>query len=104
MSTHVVTDFNTKPGKADELIALLTKASADSITHRGCEAIRLRRDQDNPSHIVSFTQWNTRQDYDDYLSWRTASGLTDEVSHLLTEPMSISYFDELLTLGQTQGN
>jgi hypothetical protein len=27
VSTHVVTDFNAKPGKADELIALLTKTS-----------------------------------------------------------------------------
>jgi quinol monooxygenase YgiN len=104
VSTHVVTDFRTKPGKADELIAILAAASPDSLTHHGCEAIRIRREQDDPSHVVSFTQWETRQDYDDYLSWRTDSGLTDEVSHLLTKPMSISYFDELLTFSNAPGH
>jgi len=104
VSTHVVTDFKTKLGKADELIATLAAASPDSLNHHGCEAIRIRLDQDDPLHIVSFTQWTTRQDYDDYLSWRTATGLTDEVSHLLTEPMSISYFEERLTFTHAPGH
>jgi quinol monooxygenase YgiN len=103
MSTHVVTEFKTKPSMADELIAVLASAASDSINHQGCLAIRLRREQDDPSHIVSFTEWESRQNYIDYLSWRTASGLTDEVSDLLTEPMSISYFDEIASLNHPAG-
>jgi len=97
MSTHVVTEFRTQPARADELVALLTAVLPDSLAHDGCEAIRLRRDQDDRNHIVSFTQWTTRQHYIEYPAWRTDAGTTDEVGDMLTEPMKIEYFDELVT-------
>jgi hypothetical protein len=49
---------------------------------------------------VSFTQWSTRQHYVDYLGWRTESGLTDELGHMLTEPMSIEYFDDVVSVSR----
>jgi quinol monooxygenase YgiN len=76
---------------ADELVAILTQALPESLAHDGCEAIYLRRDQDDPTHIVSFTQWATRQHHVDYLAWRTETGLTDEDADMLTEcPSNIS--------------
>jgi quinol monooxygenase YgiN len=67
MSTHVVTTQKARPDKADELVAILTQVLPESLAHDGCEAIHLRRDQDDPTRIVSFTQWATRQHYVDYL-------------------------------------
>jgi quinol monooxygenase YgiN len=66
--------------------------------YNGCEAIHLRRDQDDPTRIVSFTQWATRQHYVDYVAWRTETGLTDELGDMLTEPMSIEYFDDIVSV------
>ena len=68
------------------------------IAHDGCEAIHLRRDQDDPTHIVSFTQWASRQHYVDYFAWRTEAGLTDELADMLTEPLSIEYFDDIVSV------
>lgn len=98
MSTHVVTIQNARPDKVDELVAILTQAIPDSFAHDGCEAIHLRRDQDDRTRIVSFTQWATRQHYVDYLVWRTEMGMTDEVGDMLTEPMSIEFFDDIVSL------
>jgi quinol monooxygenase YgiN len=100
MSAHVVTEFKTKPERAEELVQILSQALPDSLAHDGCEAIALRRNQDDPANIVSFTQWATRRHYDDYLAWRTEAGLTDEVSEMLSEPMSIKYFDEVITISR----
>jgi quinol monooxygenase YgiN len=97
MSTHVVTEFTTQTGAAGNLIALLTKVLHETLEHSTCKAIDLRRDQDEPNHVVSFTEWATRQDYVDYFSWRTDTGLTAEVNELLAEPISITYFDEILS-------
>jgi quinol monooxygenase YgiN len=98
LSTHVVTAFRARPEFADTLITLLSGNLRESLAHAGCEAIHLRRDQDDPAHIVSFTQWATRQDYVDYLAWRTETGVTGDVAELLMEPMSIEYFDDLVSV------
>jgi quinol monooxygenase YgiN len=95
MSTHVVTEFHTKPDQADGLIAELSRQIPDSRVHDGCEDISLRRNEDDPANIISFTRWATRGHYEAYLDWRTARGDTDTVSQFLAQPMSIRYFDEI---------
>lgn len=56
--------------------------------------VSLRRNQEDPTNIVGDTRWDTRQDYDDYLAWRTDSGYTAQFEEMLAQPMSIRYFDE----------
>ena len=82
MSTHVVTGFKAQAGRADEVVAILSHVLPESLEHDGCEVISLRRGQDDPRHIVSFTQWATRRHYDEYFAWRTAAGLTDEIGQV----------------------
>jgi len=36
-----------------------------------------------------------RQDYDNYLAWRTNSGYTAQFGAMLVRPMCIRYFDEV---------
>ena len=79
MSVHVTTQLKTRPEHTDEVITALSEALPHSLQHEGCEAIHLRQDQDDPTNIVSFTQWATRQNYEDYLAWRTETGMTDEI-------------------------
>ena len=100
MSTYVATEFKTQPGRAEELVAALRQALPDSLAHDGCEAISLRRNQDDPTNIVSLTQWVSRRHYEEYLAWRTEAGLTDELGAMLIAPMSIRYFDEVIGLSR----
>lgn len=80
------------------MIAALSEALPHSLTHEGCEAIHLRRSQDDPSQIVSFTQWRQRQNYENYLRWRTEMGMTDDIEDMLTEPLIIAYLDDIVSL------
>jgi quinol monooxygenase YgiN len=98
MSVHVTTELKTKPEHTEEVVAALSEALPHSLEHDGCEAIHLRRDQDDPSHIVSFTQWTNRRDYENYLAWRTETGMTDDIEEMLTEPLIVEYFDEIVSL------
>ena len=100
MSTHVVTEFKTKPQRAEELVHILNQSLPDSLVHDGCEAIALRRNQDDTTNIVSFTQWASRRHYEDYLAWRTETGLTGELGDMLVEPMSVRYFDDVTTVSR----
>jgi quinol monooxygenase YgiN len=98
MSVHVTTQLKTRPEHTNTVIAATSQAIQHSLEHEGCEAIHLRQDQDDPANIVSFTQWATRQNYEDYLAWRTETGMTDESDELLTEPLIIAYFNDLVSL------
>ncbi|HEX4219548.1 MAG TPA: antibiotic biosynthesis monooxygenase family protein [Acidimicrobiales bacterium] len=98
MSVHVTTELKTKPEHTEDVVAALSEALPHSLDHDGCEAIHLRRDQDDPSRIVSFTQWANRRDYENYLAWRTETGMTDNIEEMLTEPLNIDYFDDILSL------
>jgi quinol monooxygenase YgiN len=68
MSTHVVNEFHALPDRADDVMNLLIELSPISRTRPGCQAISLRRNQDDPTNIVGDTRWDTRQDYDNYLA------------------------------------
>ena len=98
MSAHVVTELKTRPEHTEQVLSTLRKVLPDSLVHDGCEAIHLRRDQDDRTRIVSFTQWASRRHYEHYLAWRTGTGMTSEIDELLTEPMSIEYFDDIVTV------
>jgi quinol monooxygenase YgiN len=62
MSVHVTTELKTRPENTEAVIAALSEALPYRLEHDGCEAIHLRQSQDDPAHIVSFTQWAQRQD------------------------------------------
>jgi quinol monooxygenase YgiN len=52
MSTHVVNEFHAKPGRADDVLALLLELSPESRARPGCEAISIRRNQDDPNNLL----------------------------------------------------
>ena len=102
MSVHVATQLKTQAEHTERVVAALSEALPHSLQHEGCEAIHLRQDLDDPTNIVSFTQWASRQNYEDYLAWRTETGMTDKIDQLLTEPLSIKYFDDIGSLTREQ--
>jgi quinol monooxygenase YgiN len=61
MSTHVVNEFHAKPGRGDDVLALLLELSPESRGRPGCEAISIRRNQDDPDNLIGDTRWATRQ-------------------------------------------
>ncbi|HEY1914440.1 MAG TPA: antibiotic biosynthesis monooxygenase family protein [Streptosporangiaceae bacterium] len=99
MSVQATNTFHTKPGRAAELIATLQRVLPDTLTHGGCEQIRLWRDQDDPDAVVSATQWTTRGDYESYLDWRDGRGDTAMFRELLVKDMEINYYDEVFVIG-----
>jgi quinol monooxygenase YgiN len=95
VSAHVITEFHAKAERADELVELLGQVLPDSLSHDGCEAISVQRNQDDRANVISLTQWATRGHYENYLAWRTETGSTATFDEMLTEPMSVRYFDEV---------
>jgi heme-degrading monooxygenase HmoA len=95
MAVQATNTFHTKPGRAGELLAGLHRVLPDTLTHDGCEEVRLWRDQDDQDRVVSATRWTTRADYEAYLEWRSQKGDTSTFREMLTKNMEVHYYDEL---------
>jgi heme-degrading monooxygenase HmoA len=95
MSVHATNTFRTNPGQAGELVETLRRVLPDTLTHGGCEEIRIWCDQDDPDSVVSLTRWATRADYEAYLAWREQTGDTAMFRGMLVRPMEVHYYDEV---------
>jgi heme-degrading monooxygenase HmoA len=98
MTVQATNTFHTKPGRATELISTLRQVLPDTLTHDGCEEIRLWRDQDDEDKVVSATRWATRGNYEAYLRWRDGKGDTAMFREMLTADMEINYYDEVFAV------
>ena len=95
MSINIITEFKTKPGMSDVLIALLRDLLPSSYKYGGVEEINIRQNQDDLDDIVSVQRWTSRQAYVDYFTWRAADGVTGQVEELLAAPIVVRYFNEV---------
>jgi quinol monooxygenase YgiN len=95
MSTFVTNEFHAKPGRGSDVLALLLELAPESAGRPGCQHISIRRNQDDPDNVVGVTQWESRQNWVDYLGWRTLHGVTATFDEMLAQPMRIRYWDEI---------
>jgi quinol monooxygenase YgiN len=97
MSINIITQFNTKPGRAKDLIAIISQLLPESLEHAGCEEVCIRQNQDHPDDVISAQRWTTRRHYEEYVAWRTEHGVTGKIHELLAGDMQVRYFDDVLT-------
>ena len=95
MACKIITQFKTKPGRAEDLIALLKKYISESAHHAGCLEIRIQQNQDDPRDIISNQYWETRKHYEDYFAWRAEAGVDGEFQSFCAEPVSMRFFNEI---------
>ena len=96
MACKVITQFKTKPGRADDLIALLKKYVSESARYAGCLEICIQQNQDDPNDIISNHYWETRKHYQDYFACRTKEGIGAELQSLCSEPTSVRFFNDVI--------
>ena len=95
MSVNIITQFKTKPGRADELIALIRKVLPESLQQPGCEEVAIRQNQDVPNEIISVQKWSSRRHYENYIAVRTTNGVTAQFSELLAGDLKVRYFNDI---------
>jgi quinol monooxygenase YgiN len=95
MSISIITQFKAKPGRADDLIALIRKLLPESPERAGCEEVAIRQNQDEPDDIVSAQKWASRRHYEEYMAWRSNNGVSAQFRELLAGDMQIRYFNDV---------
>lgn len=95
MAVNVILEVKAKPEKVDELKQVLKTILPDTREYQGCMGVKVLLNQDEPLNIVLLENWESRQDYESYLAWRSETGALQKLAELLSQEPNIRYFDNL---------
>ncbi len=93
MSVLVLFDGNAKPGNAKDITNWLRDELHHTRGFDGCNGITIHSNQDDPNNIVMVEDWDSRQQYEKYLAWRTERGDLEKLGGWLAGAPSVRYFD-----------
>ncbi len=95
MSVIVLLDLQVKPDAVEQMKKFLKKILPDTRAYDGCQSVDIYGDMDDSGHLVFYERWDSRQQYENYLGWRTETGIVEQLGAMLTAPPSIRYFDRI---------
>ena len=93
MSVQVILEFNAKPDCVEKVRAWLKGALPDTRAFDGCVTLHVIQNQADPTGIVIVEQWDSRQQYENYLAWRTERGDMEIFGAMMAGPPNIRFFD-----------
>lgn len=95
MSVAVFVELTVKPELVDEMKAALKQILPETRKFKGCRAIDVWGNQDQSNNIILSEIWETKEDHQKYVAWRTETGAMAELGARLAEPPSIRYYDKV---------
>jgi quinol monooxygenase YgiN len=92
MSVTVVLEFQTQPDKVDAVKEFFRNLP-DTRAYDGFESLTVHQNQEDPTAFLVWELWNTRQNYETYLAWRTETGALSDLVAMLASPPSFRFFE-----------
>lgn len=86
MACQVIFEFRIKDGCEDKLKQHLKGILPDTRDFPGCLTVHMVQDMEDPAKVVLLEQWETKNDYDKYLAWRTERGDVAALEKLFEDP------------------
>ncbi len=97
MSIKLILDLQVIPEKVEGLIKTFKGILVDTRNYEGCIKVELFQNQDNANNLTLIQEWETRQNYETYFSWREEIGAIESLTATLTTPPNIQYYDHIET-------
>lgn len=92
MSTTVIVNFQSKPGRRDDLIEFLSGVQDGAIS-AGCKSIAVLRVQDTEDGVVEVEYWESRAAHEKFVAAAVEAGAFAPFDDLLAGPFAIQYLD-----------
>ncbi len=92
MSITVILEADVKPGRKKELLESLMKYLPDTIKYKGFINISIHSEADTET-IIFLSQWQSIKAYQEYLQWRTDTGVMGLLSDLLMSVPKIRFLN-----------
>ncbi len=93
MAVRVILEVKAKPGTGGELIAFFKSILPETRAYVGCTSVDVLRSCGDVDSVVVVEEWETREQYEQYLAWQRERGTSDRLKERLAEPPIIRHFD-----------
>jgi quinol monooxygenase YgiN len=93
MSVMVILEMQSNTGNTEQIKATLKDLLPDTRKYDGCQSVEVFDNQDDPNNLVLVQHWNSRQQYETYLNWRTETGALGTFVSMTSQDPTIRYFD-----------
>jgi quinol monooxygenase YgiN len=95
MSITVLVEWHVKPDEIVTAKALLEETFASTLNYAGCQRYAVYENQDSPGNIVLLTEWNSRDEYAQYMEWRKETGILSQFGQTFASPPNLRYFEAI---------
>ena len=95
MSVLVLLEMKMKPENVDDLTDFLKSELHATRGFDGCNGLTFHRNQDDPNTMIAVEDWDSRQQYEKYLAWRTDRGDFEKLTGWMEGDPSIRFFDNV---------
>lgn len=92
MTVIVLLEFQVKPEAIESMKGMMKEVLPDTRSYPGCQGIDVGNDPDNPASFVFCERWASREAYEQYLAWRTSTGMMDEFGSKLAGAATVRHF------------
>ena len=93
MATRVILETKAKPGTGDALVAFFRSILPETRAYEGCTGVETLQNSDDADDVVLVEDWETREQYENYLAWQREGGTSARLLEALAEPPTIRHFD-----------
>jgi len=95
MGVVVLLEIQVKPEAVNDVKGFMKDNLPDTRSYAGCQGLDVYDNLDETGNIVVYERWDSREQYEKYLAWRTETGTMDRMGTMLKAPPSIRYFDRV---------
>ena len=93
MAVIITTSVPIKPDKLDEAIAFMRETLPDTRAYAGCQFLEICQDKDTPGILFSYSRWDSKEQYEKYVAWRTETGTMAAFGEFVDAPPVTTYND-----------
>ena len=93
MSVLVLLEVSLRPGNIKDFTDFMKNELHHTRGFDGCNGLTVHKNQDDPTNLVIVEDWDSRQQYEKYLAWRTERGDMEKLAAFLAGEPSLRYYD-----------
>ncbi len=93
MSVIVIVNLSAKDESLEELKKYFKEILPDTRSFEGCQGVQLYENKESPTKLTVHSKWASEEVQKKYGVWRMESGAVDKLTSMLSEPMSMQFYD-----------
>ena len=94
MSIVITFEARAQQGKEQGLLDYFRQSLVDTRSFEGCIEVKLHTEEDSPTTLYMYEEWESKQAYENYLAWRGERGDMEKLMEFLEAEPVIRFFEK----------